>query len=188
MTAAAHPREAADLFDEAMAGLGDDAPALRARLLAILAFKYTTSQLRGRDGRSLADEALRAARTTDDAVTLADALLARAVSLEGLPDLVERVARRGASQARADGRRVSWSYGLGILAGTQLARGDADEPRHHDHPARAAGRGDAGGSRRTSTWPAGTRPQAILEGRFDDARAAGKEMHSYVSAYRGAGR
>ena len=61
LTASLYPREAADLFEEAMTTLGDDAPELRARLLAIMAFKYTTAQLRGRDGRVLADEALRAA-------------------------------------------------------------------------------------------------------------------------------
>ncbi len=186
LSAAARPDEAAALFDEAMAVLGDDALELRARLLAILAFKYTTAQLRGRDGRALAEAALRAARQAGDPRTLADALLAQAVAFEGQADLGKRfaLAEELIALARTAGARP-WSYGLGVLAGAQLTAGDADglaatvaEHRRIGEelrwvPAHVHAR----------RWEATV---ALLEGRFEDALTTTKGMRRYASAYRGA--
>ena len=49
-----YPGDIAADLDEAIAALGDDHPELRARLLALEAFKYAVYQLYGRDARELA--------------------------------------------------------------------------------------------------------------------------------------
>ena len=65
-----YPDQVATLLDEAQRVLGDDHRALRARLMALEAFKYSAYQLQGRDGRALADRAVRLARDAGDAQTL----------------------------------------------------------------------------------------------------------------------
>jgi class 3 adenylate cyclase len=183
---AAYPHESTALFDEAMAALGEDASALRARLLAIMAFKFTTYQLTGRDGRVLAGDALNAARLTGDPTTLADALLARASSIEGLPSLDDRIAlgEELMQLGLSAGARPS-SYGFGVLTGVKLAAGDAEALAMSI--ARYAHLGEELGwlpaQLHAAKWQA---VQALMEGRFDDARSVAKDMRRYVAAYRGA--
>src|SRR4029450_7143643 len=88
----AFPARITNLFDEARSVLGHGDVALRARLLAFEAVKYATHTLHGRESRVLAEAAVALARQSDDAVTLADALYALAVSLEGAPHLTQRMA------------------------------------------------------------------------------------------------
>ena len=88
----AYPADVTSLFREAVAGLGDGNPALRARLMGIEAFKSASYQLPVGAGWELTDEALRLARTADEPLTLANALHARATSLEGSPDVADRIA------------------------------------------------------------------------------------------------
>src|SRR5207249_1323552 len=85
-----HPEHVATLLDEAQRVLGDDDRALRVRLMAIEAFKYSAYQLQGRDGRALADRAVQLARDAGDAPTLTQALFARAISLESTAQTTER--------------------------------------------------------------------------------------------------
>ena len=59
---AAFPEETKQLFDEARTVLGETNRTLRARLLAYEAFKYAVYQLRGQDGRALAEESVALAR------------------------------------------------------------------------------------------------------------------------------
>jgi hypothetical protein len=67
----AYPDRVAMLLDEAQHALGDEHSSLRARLMAIQAFKYSAYQLQGRDGRALADRAVDLAREAGDTSTLA---------------------------------------------------------------------------------------------------------------------
>jgi class 3 adenylate cyclase/tetratricopeptide (TPR) repeat protein len=181
-----YPDEVAKLFDEAQALLADREPALRARLLAFEAFKYSGSQLRGRDGRPLAEESVALARATGDAETLTDALFTLACTLEGSVDVARRIAigeelvtlgRRGSRRGPA--------YGLRVLARAYLETGDvtglaaavADLVRIGEQlrwlPSQAY----------AAQWR-GT--LATIEGRFDDARECGEELRRFGRAYRGA--
>jgi class 3 adenylate cyclase/tetratricopeptide (TPR) repeat protein len=183
---AAYPAEVTALFDEARVVLGGNEAALRARLLAFEAFKYAVYQLTGRDGRALAAEALRIARTLDDPLTLSDALFALATSLEGEAEVEQRV-ELGNELVRlgpAVGARAS-AFGLRVLAGTYLETGEADGVT-----ASITRLERVGAEARwlpalvyAAQWK-GT--QALLEGRFDDARARGEELQRYTRAYRAA--
>jgi hypothetical protein len=182
----AYPNEVTALFDEARSVLGDGDPALRARLLAFEAFKYATHMLHGRAGRVLAEEAIALAQRSDDPVTLADALYASAVSLEGSPDLARRVALGEDLLALGDaaGARAI-AFGLRVIAGVQLEAGDA---------AALTDTIDTLGRRgRELRWlPAQAytaqlrAAQALLEGRFEAVRAHGEELQRFARAYRGA--
>ena len=179
-------RELPLLFDEAHAALGADHPGLRARrLLAREAFKYTSYQLQGRDGRALARAAVGLARDADDPLTLTDALFALGTSLEGTVDLDERVALGEELVALGHGQvGRTWTYGLRILAGAHLERAEGDAlqstigelARVGEElrwlPARAA----------AAQWRA---THALLEGRFDDLPEHWEEMNRYRRAYGG---
>ena len=91
-----YPGDIAADFDEAIAALDDDHPELRARLLALEAFKYAVYQLYGRDARELARVAVEQARRVGDAQTLADALFARGSASRVRPTTVN-----GAPSARS---------------------------------------------------------------------------------------
>src|SRR5262249_50374997 len=154
------------LFDEAQAALGEDEPALRARLLALEAFKYTSYMLTKKDGRALARASVALAREAGDELTLCDALFALATSLEGSADLSERIAlgEELVNLGRGSGPRSS-TYGLRILAGAYLEHADPDALRSTlDELSRI---GDAGrwepASAAAAQWRA---TQALLEGRF----------------------
>jgi hypothetical protein len=175
-------------LDEAVAALDDRHVALRARLLALAAFKYATYQLQGRDGRTLAEEALTLARQCGDPLTLADALFARAVSLEGsVAPLDERIALGEELVALAEGVNARpWSFGLRVLADAALEIGDAEglaaiaaQSRIAEElrwlPAEVF----------SAQWQA---TQAMIEGRFSDAHASGDAMRLHARAYRGAAR
>ena len=182
----AYPAEVTRLFDEARTVLGDYEPALRARLLAFEAFKYAAFQLTGRDGRALAAEAVGIARTLDDPLTLSDALFARAASFDGAPGAEERVALGEELVRLGDrvGARAS-AFGLRILAGTALEVGDAAGL------STTITRLERVGTEQqwlpaevyAAQWR-GT--QALLEGRFEDARARGDDLRRYARAYRAA--
>jgi class 3 adenylate cyclase len=177
-------------FDEAIAALGDDHPELRARLLALEAFKYAVYQLYGRDARELAHAAVEQARRAGDAHTLADALFARAVSLEGTPDDSERralgeelVALGAATDTRAAAAAAT-VYGRRVLAGVHLEAGDADALGSSIAELDAAGNELRWLPARVyaGQWQA---TQAMLEGRFDDARRALREMLALSRSYQG---
>ena len=185
-----HPGEVGRLFDEAIAALGELHPALRARLLALEAFKYASQQLHGRDGRALADEALNLARTVGDPLTLADALYARAYSLEGTPGVAERVAigeELVALGERVGGRAATaTAYGLRVLAGAHLDLGDADALSSTIVRLTRIGEDLRWLPAKVYAvqWRA---TQALLEGRFDEVRVRGIEMRGYTRAYRAVG-
>ena len=148
--------------------IGDDHPALRARLLAFEAFKYGAFQLRGRDGHALAVEAVAAARVGDDPVTLSDALSALAVTLEGTAD-VGRASRSATSWSDSgpDGRPAT-AFGLRVLAGVQLELGEPEGLTARS----TRWRGTAERWLPAHVYAAQWRTtQALLEGRFADARS-----------------
>ena len=182
----AYPAEVTALFDEARAVLGPTDGALRARLLAFEAFKYAVYQLRGRDGRALAAEAVEIARSIDDPLTLADALFALAVSLEGSTDIDQRLALGEELIRLADpaGARAA-AFGLRVLAGARLEQGDAGAlTATIDRLART---GDEMRWLPAHVYAAQWRAtQALLEGRFDDAQRHGTDLRRYSRAYRAA--
>ena len=176
----AFPAKVTSLFDEARAVLGNGDPALRARLLAFEAFKYATHTLHGRSGRILAEEAVALARDSDDPITLADALYALAVNLEGDADVTERIAlgEELVSLGRNAGARAS-AFGLRVLAGAYLELGDADELTSTIEQL-----GRVGVEFRwlpAHVYTAQFRAtQALLEGRFDDVRIYGDDLRGYA--------
>jgi class 3 adenylate cyclase/tetratricopeptide (TPR) repeat protein len=185
-----YPAEVAALFDEAQQVLGDDDEALRARLMALEAFKYSAYQLHGRDGRALADGAVQLAREAGDTPTLTAALFARATSLESTSNTAERTAlgEELVSLGRASGARaaMAMTHGLRVLAGVHLELGDAD--------ALAGAIGDLARTGEELRWlPAlvfdaqWRATQALVEGRFEDVRACWNDMRRYTRAYRAVG-
>jgi FXSXX-COOH protein len=182
----AFPARITNLFDEARSVLGHGDVALRARLLAFEAFKYATHTLHGRESRVLAEAAVALARQSDDAVTLADALYALAVSLEGAPHLTQRMAlgEELVDLGRRAGARAA-AFGLRVLAGVHLERGDAT--------ALSSTIDDLGRVGAEQRWvPAHAYTaqyrvtQALLEGDFDEVRSQGAALHRYARAYHGA--
>jgi class 3 adenylate cyclase len=177
----------ASLYDEARAVLRDGNAALRARLLALESFDYATDMLQGRSARALAEEALALARDAGDPEALMLALSSLASSLEGTPDVAERVAigEELVMLGQSAGGRAATAkaFGLRILAGARLEAGDAIAlsstieqlarigAELHWLPAHAY----------AALWRV---TQALLEGRFDDVRTYGHEMRQYTRAYR----
>jgi class 3 adenylate cyclase len=184
--AAAFPAETTQLLDEARTVLGDTNPALRARLLAYESFKYGVFQLRGRDGRALAEESVALARAAGDSLTTADALLSLAVNLEGTPHVAQRVAigEELVALGRSAGGRAS-AFGLRVLAGAQLELAQGDELAATI--AELARLGDDSRWLPAQVYAAQWRgTQALVEGRWDDVRARGADLRRFARAYRGA--
>jgi len=186
MSSALYPEQVATLLDEAQRVLGDDDRALRVRLIAIEAFKYSAYQLQGRDGRALADRAVQLAREAGDAPSLTQALFARAISLESTAQTAERrsLAEELIALGRAPGARAAraTTQGLRVLARAHLELGDAESLT-----ATIAELARTGEERRwlpalvfAAQWRA---TQALLEGRFDDVRADWHDMRRYARAY-----
>jgi class 3 adenylate cyclase len=182
-----YPNQVGTLLDEAQQELGEDHPSVRARLVAIEAFKYSTYQLQGRDGRALADRAVQLARDAADAPTLTAALFARAINLESTAQTTERLAlgEELVALGRAAGRRAAMAtaQGLRVLAGVHLELGDAESLS-----STIAELGRKGEELRwvpalvfEAQWRA---TQALLEGRFEDVRARWNDMRRYARAYR----
>jgi class 3 adenylate cyclase len=182
-----YPNQVGTLLDEAQQALGDDHPSVRARLVAIEAFKYSTYQLQGRDGRALADRAVQLARGAADAPTLTAAMFARAITLESTAETTERLAlgEELVALGRAAGRRapMATAQGLRVLAGVHLELGDAESLS-----STIAELGHKGEELRwvpalvfEAQWRA---TQALLEGRFEDVRARWNDMRRYARAYR----
>jgi hypothetical protein len=177
----------ANLYDEARTSIGDGDPALRARLLALEAFDYATDTLHDRDARALAEEALGLARSAGDPEALTLVLFSLACSLEGTPNVAERVAigeELVSLGRRAAGRTATAeAFGLRVLAGARLEVGDAEAltstitdlarigEELHWFPAHAY----------AALWRV---TQAIIEGRFEDVHTYGTKMREYVRAYR----
>jgi class 3 adenylate cyclase len=181
-----HPTRVGRLLDEAQQQLGDADRCLRARLMALEAFKYSAYQLHGRDGRALAERAVQLARDAADAPTLTTALFARAISLESTAQTIERVAlgEELVSLGRAGGGRMAMAatHGLRVLAGVHLEVGDADSLT-----STIAELARIGEDLRwlpalvfAAQWRA---TQALLEGRFGDVPACWNDMRQYARAY-----
>jgi tetratricopeptide (TPR) repeat protein len=172
------------LFDEARLRLGDNCPALRARLRAFEAFKYATNQLHGLDARALAEEAVALARSSADPVTLADALFALAVSLDPPDDIDGRLTLAQELlelDEHAGGRAPA--FGARLFASVHLALGDADA--FAAEISRLARIGEEMRWLPARVYAAELRvTQALLEGRFDDVRSYEHEFHGYARAYR----
>jgi hypothetical protein len=126
------------------------------------------------------------AREAADSLTLADALGALAVNLEGTPDVEARV-RLGeelVALGRTVGGRAS-AFGLRVLAGARLELAQGDEltttiaaltrlgEKLRWLPAKVYG----------AQWQA---TLAMLEGRWDDVRAHRRDLRRYAQAYSGA--
>ena len=182
-----HPDQVATLLDEAQRVLGDDHRALRARLMALEAFKYSAYQLQGRDGRALADRAVRLARDAADPPTLTAALFARAISLESTAQITERRALGEElvdfGQAAGGSAAMATTHGLRVLASVHLELGDAESLS--STIAELARTGERLRWLPALVFEAQWRAtQALLEGRFDDVRAAWNDMQRYARAYR----
>jgi class 3 adenylate cyclase len=182
-----YPNQVGTLLDEAQQELGDDHPSVRARLVAIEAFKSSTYQLQGRDGRALADRAVQLARGAADAPTLTAALFARAITLESTAETTERLAlgEELVALGRAARRRapMATAQGLRVLAGVHLELGDAESLT-----STIAELGHKGEELRwvpalvfEAQWRA---TQALLEGRFEEVRTRWNDMRRYARAYR----
>ncbi|MEX0666398.1 MAG: AAA family ATPase [Acidimicrobiia bacterium] len=184
--AMAYPSEVTELLREAVAALGDGHPALRARLIAIQAFKSASYQLPVGAGWELTGEALRLARTADDSFTLANALHARATSLEGSPDVADRIAlgEELVELGRSLGAAPT-TFGLRVLARAHIEAGDAIALS-----ATIAELGRVGTELRWlparlfhAQWSATV---ALLEGRFDEVGTYAEAMRGYERAYQAA--
>jgi len=181
------PNQVATLLEEAQHVLGDDHRSLRARLMALEAFKYSAYQLQGRDGRALAERAVALARDAGDVPTLTAALFARAISLESTAHTTERRALGeelvGLGRAAGGRAAMATTHGLRVLAGVHLELGDAESLG-----STIAELARSGEELRwlpalvfEEQWRA---TQALLEGRFDDVRVCWSGMRRYARAYR----
>jgi class 3 adenylate cyclase len=182
----AFPTMVVELFDEARTTIGPEHLTIRARLLAFEAFKYGAFQLRGRDGHALAAEAVVAARACGDPTTLSDALVALAVTLEGTADIRARLAVGNELVALGEraGARAS-AFGFRVLAGVQLELGEPDALDRSIASLERVGTADRWLPARVyaAQWRT---TQALLEGRFADARIHGDALRGFARAYRGA--
>ncbi len=182
-----YPDQVGALLAEAQRALGDDHPSLRARLMAIEAFKYSGYQLHGRDGRALAARAVELAREVGDPPTLTAALFAHATSLESTAQTSERLALGDELVAlgRASGGRAAMAtvQGLRVRAGVHLEVGDAGAlsstiaelertgEELHWLPALVY----------DAQWRA---TRALLEGEFEEVRTHWDDMRRHARAYR----
>lgn len=163
------------LCEDALAALGDGSPALRAQVLATLGgIRHVSGDGRGEE---LTSEALALARRADDHVSLARALFARCVTLQGSHRADERLALADElvtlSEAIGD---VFWlANARRMRAPTRLTLG-----RLAGFAADADALDDYGGKLRSplllalaAEWR-GLR--ALLEGRFDEVEALSQEV------------
>ena len=181
-----HDPVLAVLLEEALPLLGDDEPTLRAQLLARRAFYSATFGLRMPDRLAVAEEALRLARTSDDPITLGDALFAVVACVAGTPDPADRI-RMGEELVELGERNRAprpWTFGLRVLARTHLELGDATA---FDDAVTALA--DVGTDLRwvpaqahAAQWRTA---QAAAAGRFDDARVFSQELVRHGRVNRG---
>ena len=82
----------AGLCEDALDAVQDDRPALRARVLAGLAYYRASGENQASAATRLAEEAVDLARRSGDDEALADSLYARVIALLGSPDVDARVA------------------------------------------------------------------------------------------------
>jgi hypothetical protein len=163
------------LLEEAIAGLGPDRPALRARLLARLAIEvYYVSAATRRE--ELSEEAVRLAREANEPEALLDALNARRVTLWSPDHLDERLAvsRELVALAESTGDRERSLVARTWLVLDLVESGDLDAARAEiDAYARLV---EPLGIPAYSWWvPAWGAMLAGVEGRFDDLRLLAAE-------------
>jgi DNA-binding SARP family transcriptional activator len=156
------------VLEEALGKLGDDEPALRARVLARLAMELYYSADISR-AAALADEAVALARGTADHRALAEAVAARHFCLRGPDDLAARLAvgsellalaeRSGDAELslRAREGRIHDLLELGDMDAFELERSVYAETADALHQPAAQGQALA--------W---TALRMLLEGRFDE--------------------
>ena len=126
-TVLGHDPETVALLEQALAGLGDGEPALRARLLGRLAIElYHSPPVARRE--ELSAQAVALAREAGAPDALADALSARHVALWSPPHLGERLALADEMIAIGDRERALQGRNWRVL--DLLERGDVDAARH----------------------------------------------------------
>ncbi len=174
------------LLDEARVRLGTEHGALRARLMAVEAFKRATYVMTDHeDGQALAARALDLARTVDDPETLGDALFTRAVSA---PVALTPDARLALGQELvALGERAGpgpWTQGLRVLAVAHLEAADAEGLDATIHELRQVGERAhwLPATAFAAQWEA---TRALFEGRFEDFSRWSASMLDQTRAYRG---
>jgi DNA-binding SARP family transcriptional activator len=175
VTVLGHDPETVALLEEALAALGETAPALRARLLGRLAIElYHAPPVARRE--ELSAEAVGLARTAGEPAALIDALSARHVALWSPPHLDERLALADemVERAEAAGDRERALQGRNWRVLDLLERGDiAAARREIDEHGRLADELRLPGYQWwTPMWGA---MLAFLEGRLDDARELREE-------------
>jgi len=117
---------ALDLMREALAGLGDGHPVVRARTSASIAFGQILAP--GDAGLQLANEAVALARASGDATALCDALGARGWSMIGWRPAAERhaAAEETVATGREHGIKGAEAGGLYVLGKATVGAGDLD--------------------------------------------------------------
>ncbi|MGH9277801.1 MAG: BTAD domain-containing putative transcriptional regulator [Acidimicrobiales bacterium] len=169
------------LCQEALEALGDDHPALRARLLAKVAYHRSVSEGQAEAAEAMAEEALRLARHAADTDALELALSVRALTLVGTEhvshrlllgeEMLELADRSGnqRAQARALRIRAPARLELGGVAGfdEDVSRLEqlADAVRHWAYQSDAA------------QWRT---LKALLDGRFEDVEPGVERMVSHA--------
>lgn len=172
-----------DLLDAAHVALADGSPALRARVVARLAqARYFVADAATID--ALGRDAVALARSAEDDVALADALLARRVlwgpdDLPGRATLAQELVAVASRRRDADleARARAWRI-VDLIESGDLPGARAEIARHAELARRL---GQPGHERDAAMWRA---TMAMLEGRFEDAeraaataRALGERMH-----------
>ena len=172
------PQVVVELCQEALAGLGDGLPAVRAKLLAVLS---RVEDAGGRDSGPLSREALRVARCCGDPEALGVALVTACARLRGSPHAHEylALAEELVSAAPPDGWD-GWRDGYSYRAMGRLCLGD--------RPGFEAAVADCrrfGSERRFwyYRWIAGvwSATLALLDGRFAEAEALAAQAHDLAT-------
>ncbi len=126
--------ERAEALQAAADALGNAEPALRARLLGVLAVELTWSGDAARR-RALGDEALKLARSQRDPVTLGSVLLMRWATLWNPRWAAERLElateARAIAEATGDPTSAFWGVWRSALASMELGKGDEGDALWH---------------------------------------------------------
>ena len=167
--------EMAGVCQEALDGLGDDEPDIRARLTAAFAGIRAISG-EGLDADPLAVEAVSLARAAEDPEILAEALDARLLTLSGGPDVARRleVADEMIALARRTNARIALGHGHQYRGVIRLTRGDRCGFEEDFAAVGEIGEQMRDGYLRavSAQW---TAMRALLDGRFDEVQAPADE-------------
>lgn len=170
--------ETPQVLEEALTLIGHDSPALRAELLAMLAWWRSIFMNEGAKASSIADEALACARLSNDHSALSRALFARSIAYFGTDSLAEPIAlgEELVELGRTTGAVRATTYGLRALGVTYLLAGDrpafdktmralSDHADVHNLGSEHA---------QVSQWRT---LEALMDGRFEDAEeCAGRSV------------